>query len=384
MAIDLVEIGTNANDGTGDPIRNAFTKVNDMFTELYSVDAGDVNSIAATPPLSASSATGDVTLSIDTSGLISGNGTTDKIPLFTGTAALGDSVIAQDGTNIGIGTTAPAVKLEVIGSVTSGIRLKSSEGASNGFNIYNNSASDTAVLSNHYAGPMVFETTSTEQMRIDANGNVGIGTNTAADKLSISSSTNQIGLDSGDIATYGTLDLGMFPNGAFIGTQAGSNAASDVLRFGTGGTVRINVDSTGQIKFNAYTSESAFTGDAVANLAVDSSGNIITDASPVPDDSITYAKLGTEFTTAQTVPLLELDFSSAQVFTKAITVDSTFTFTNVGIGMVKDLILSGNAVPTFPSGTKIVAGTYSATADNLIQIVVAGTDDYWLSISQEQ
>ena len=102
------------------------------------------------------------------------------------------------------------------------------------------------------------------------------------------------------------------------------------------------------------------------------------------NDSVTYDKLGIEFTTAQTVPLLELDFSSAQVFTKAITVDSDITFANVGIGMVKDLILSGNAVPSFPVGSKIVAGTYSATADNLIQIVVAGTGDYWLSISQEQ
>ena len=109
--------------------------------------------------------------------------------------------MAQSVTNIGIGTTTPAVKLEVIGSVTSGIRLKSSAGASNGFNIYNNSVSDTAVLSNFYSGPMVFETNNTERMRIA---------------------------------------------------------------------------STGQVKFNNYTTSTSFPGTAVANLAVDSSGNIIT------------------------------------------------------------------------------------------------------------
>ena len=309
MAKQVINVGINANDGTGDPIRDAFVKANANFDELYSTDAGDVNSIAATPPLSASSATGDVTLSIDTSGLISGNGTTDKIPLFTGTAALGDSAIAQSGTNIGIGTTSPSAKLHVAGEV------------------------------------------------IVDSGTSGL-------------------INFGDVSSnYGRLYADS--SGTFIGS-----VTNNPLILRANNTEQMRIASTGQVKFNNYTSESAFTGTAVANLAVDNSGNIITDASPVPDDSITYAKLGTEFTTAQTVPLLELDFSSAQVFTKAITVDSDITFANVGIGMVKDLILSGNAVPSFPTGSKIVAGTYSATADNLIQILVAGTGDYWLSISQ--
>ena len=102
------------------------------------------------------------------------------------------------------------------------------------------------------------------------------------------------------------------------------------------------------------------------------------------DDGITYAKLGTEFTTSAAVAALAVDFSSAQVFTKTITADSTFTFTNVGVGMVKDLILTGDFVPTFPAGSKIVAGTYDGTVSNLIQIVVAGSGDYWLSISKAQ
>jgi hypothetical protein len=35
MAKQVINIGTTANDGTGDPIRTAFDKVNDNFTELY-------------------------------------------------------------------------------------------------------------------------------------------------------------------------------------------------------------------------------------------------------------------------------------------------------------------------------------------------------------
>jgi hypothetical protein len=52
--------------------------------------------------------------------------------------------------------------------------------------------------------------------------------------------------------------------------------------------------------------------------------------------------------------------------------------------MVKDLVVTGNVVISFPTGTKIVAGTYDGTVSNLIQIVVAGTDDYWVSISKAQ
>jgi len=85
---------------------------------------------------------------------------------------------------------------------------------------------------------------------VDASANaVGIGTSSPTDKLNISSGTNQIGLDTGNQATYGTLDIGHFTNGAFIGTQAGSNAASNILRFGTSGSERMRVLSTGSVLF---------------------------------------------------------------------------------------------------------------------------------------
>ena len=35
MAQQTVGIGSSANDGTGDPLRTAFTKINENFTEVY-------------------------------------------------------------------------------------------------------------------------------------------------------------------------------------------------------------------------------------------------------------------------------------------------------------------------------------------------------------
>lgn len=62
MAKQTINIGSAANDGTGDPLRTAFDKVNDNFTELYSDDAGDVGSIIAGTGISVDQATGNVTV----------------------------------------------------------------------------------------------------------------------------------------------------------------------------------------------------------------------------------------------------------------------------------------------------------------------------------
>jgi hypothetical protein len=100
------------------------------------------------------------------------------------------------------------------------------------------------------------------------------------------------------------------------------------------------------------------------------------------DDSITYAKLGTEFTTSAALAT-DVDFSTAQVFTKTLSGATTLTFSNASIGMVKDLVITGDHALTLPAGST-VAGTYDGTVSNLIQVVVTGVGQYWYSISQPQ
>jgi hypothetical protein len=50
--------------------------------------------------------------------VLSGSGTTNYLSKFTGSTALGNSLIYDDGTNVGIGTTTPGGKLQINGSVT--------------------------------------------------------------------------------------------------------------------------------------------------------------------------------------------------------------------------------------------------------------------------
>ena len=133
---------------------------------------------------------------------------------------------------------------------------------------------------------------------------------------------------------------------------------------GTGDPLRTAFDKTND-NFNEIYADDFVTGSRLA------------------DDSVDFDKLGAEFTTSSAVTTA-LDFSAAQVFTKTMTADTTFTYSNVGIGMVKDFILTGAFVPTFPSGTKTVAGTYDGSVSNLIQIVAVASGDYWMSISKAQ
>jgi len=49
MAFQQINIGTTANDGAGDPLRNAFNKINQNFIELYT--GLPALGIGATPPM---------------------------------------------------------------------------------------------------------------------------------------------------------------------------------------------------------------------------------------------------------------------------------------------------------------------------------------------
>jgi hypothetical protein len=52
MALQLINVGSAPNDGTGDPIRTAYIKCNNNFTELY-------NRAQAIPPVVAIGTEGD-------------------------------------------------------------------------------------------------------------------------------------------------------------------------------------------------------------------------------------------------------------------------------------------------------------------------------------
>ena len=73
MAKQIINIGSAANDGSGDPLRSAFDKINDNFTEVYTELGGT--------SLSNISITGNTIGTDDTNGniILSPNGTGDVV-----------------------------------------------------------------------------------------------------------------------------------------------------------------------------------------------------------------------------------------------------------------------------------------------------------------
>ena len=112
-------------------------------------------------------------------------------------------------------------------------------------------------------------------------------------------------------------------------------------------------------------------------------GNNFVTSGMLNSDVVSYDKLDDEFTTSAAISASAVDFSSAAVFTKTLTANTTLTFSNVSTGMVKTLVISGDFTLTFPSGVKTLNGTYSGTAtNNVIQLISTnGSTDIFATIS---
>jgi len=66
MAQEIINIGTLPNDGTGDPLRVAYGKINTNFDQLFAAAASYVSKIIAGSGvvISPTSGTGDVTINL--------------------------------------------------------------------------------------------------------------------------------------------------------------------------------------------------------------------------------------------------------------------------------------------------------------------------------
>jgi hypothetical protein len=258
----------------------------DTLTNKTLTGAAMNGTLGATTPSTASVTT------LTTSSTITHNGgTANGVAYLDGSKVLTTgSALVFDGTNLGVGVTPSASTLPTIQSEhgvlsgNSGINI-----IQNSFYNTNFKYTGTGLATRYYQGAGKHEwytaasgtagnaITFTQAMTLDASGNLGVGTTSPTDqvtlyggKLRISNSTT--GTSSGLVA-------GMNSNDAYI-----SNQANGYLLFGTNNTERARIDSSGNLLVgttsNAFSSRLAVQGtagistpDVTVGIPVNSSGN---------------------------------------------------------------------------------------------------------------
>ena len=255
------------------------------------------NAAGTSGQILSSTGTGTSWIAAPSGGGITGSGTTNYVTKWTSSSAVGNSVIYDDGTNVGINTALPGTKLDVAGNgrfsngasgalivkhnysfgqPNWGIKIDGDTSTSGGYlsqyiNIggfelaqggtyygagnYRTDANSTSFSAvSGYDGIITFSTngsltanssfTASERMRITSAGNVGIGTTAPNRKteiieasgatLGVSTSGSGVGILYGRIAMYSTVSANAYINyGGEIRSYSGAGVDISDLRFST-------------------------------------------------------------------------------------------------------------------------------------------------------
>jgi Chaperone of endosialidase len=251
-----------ANGGTG---QSSYT-VGDL---LYASTTTALSKLAAV-------ATGSVLVSAGTgtAPAWSNSPTVTKITAPTHDAGSGNALTLQSNSttglyidtsqNVGIGTTSPGFTLDVQSANGTVINvLSSANGGGNmkmasnnvstpvtgyiGANAFSNNVFSMGVSSATPTIPLAFFTNSTERMRIDSSGNVGIGTSSPNAKLNVStaSATNGIGIR---IDNSGSTGAGIQMFNGYDDFEITMPTTTGGMRFIASGTnERMRIDSSGNL-----------------------------------------------------------------------------------------------------------------------------------------
>jgi hypothetical protein len=217
---------------------------------------------------------------------VTGTGTTNYVTKFTGTSTIGNSQLFDNGTNVGIGTTSPSGKLDVIGNLyTSGeLRIGASYAATGTGLIKSNSG----VLSLFTWGDstniqiggndVIFKSESgSERMRLTSAGNLGIGVSAPGYKTQIETASSVVFLSKNTSST--SFNRSYFYNNSDVGIQI--QAYGSAYPFGTtwpGGANSADITCNAANGLSIGTSTASafvFGTNSAERMRIDSSGNIL-------------------------------------------------------------------------------------------------------------
>jgi hypothetical protein len=190
---------------------------------------------------------------------VTGTGTTNYVPKFTGTSTIGNSLIYDNGTNVGIGTASPSRLLNISGGGTDGTQVQINGTVdSAGIKLIPTSGDNWEIQANTSNQFFVYNRTdSAYRFLIDGSGNVGIGTTTVSGRLTLNNpssdgSTPLISIrDTSNVYEVGYLNFNQSTDMMTLMNKQGFSGSG--IAFGTNNTERMRITSGGDVGIGTTT-----------------------------------------------------------------------------------------------------------------------------------
>lgn len=255
--------GTDIIEVANAPVTEAGTQTLTNKTLTSPTIATPTITTSATAPLVIGGTAASSTLTLEST---SGAGTTDSIIFKTGSQSTRMAIDTSG--NVGIGTTSPNYKLDIQNTATTALRVYNST-ATNGV-LLTQDTSGNSGLNNQGNGYFLFGTNNTERMRIDASGNLLIGTTTSGNsKLYVNGSAAAAIVALTDAAT---IAVDMSTGNNFSVTLGGNRTLGNPTNLtpGQSGIIYVTQDATGS-RTLAYSSYWKFPGGTAPTLTTTAS-----------------------------------------------------------------------------------------------------------------
>lgn len=154
-----------------------------------------------------------------------------------------------------------------------------------------------------------------------------------------------------------------------------------------GGTGLASITDKGVLVGAGTSNVAAVSPGALGNVLKSDGTNWISgEIDLVTDGSITYEKLASDLVDIVSISGTDIDWSLGAIYTKSLTTNTTFTFSNYQLDKIIILKITGQYALGFPINVKIITGEYDGTVMNYITLhctnSTSGSEEVWGVINQ--